>query len=580
MNKRPYIAAIILITIGILNVSRCLCQVIPLSVPLISGLTYDSITPTSVTVIWTTDLPADSKIRWMAADSNYQALVFTDSAYQTGMITNHAIQINNLLPARIYKYQVFSENPDGIVADSGYFITQSLSTGKMEVYFNHSVDNSVSTGENANGNTNFEALFIRQIDSAKHSIDITLWGFEYYNTISNALVKAKNRGVKIRFVNNHKDDTPLIDTLLAHQIPVLTRNFDTTFSMHNKFWIFDHRYNSNPDNQYLWTGSTNVSHAQFHSDKNNIIIIQDEALCEVYTREFEEMWGSHTDLFNASRARFGAQKKDNVPHILNVAGTRMEVYFSPSDSVSRFLSSLMLAQTTHSLFFCMLKFNLPNVEASLLSLHNNMKQIKGVFDLSDSQLPNSAYPRMKGWQVPNAWNPPADVYTDSLSGLIHHKYFIIDANTAHGNKIISTGSFNWELPADLGNDENSLTIFDARINNLYFQEFSSRFLESGGETIDINGIQSEVPDHIRIWQNFPNPFNNSTTIRYELLVPGTVNLSIYDFQGRKMETLVNCRKDKGTHEAVWNASACNSGAYWYLLTVDGVNITKKIILIK
>jgi len=575
----PKLSVILLLSLLSFIHSSGLCQLNPGSVPVISNLTYDSITHTSVSVMWTTDFPSDSKIRWMKTDSNYQALAFTDSLFQAMAVTNHIVNIPNLEPAKIYKYHVLSMNVDGMSIDSGYFVTQSLSTGQVDVYFNHSVDTSVSTGEFANGNVNFANLFVEQIDSAKTSIDITLWGFSYYTSISDALIRAKNRGVRIRFVYDHTENTSLIDSLLKYDIPVQKRKFDTTYSMHNKFWVFDHRYNSNPNKQYLWTGSTNVSHPQFHSDKNNIIIIQDEALCAIYTREFEEMWGSHTDLFDTIRARFGTQKKDNVPHILNVAGTRMEVYFSPSDSVSRFLSNLMLTKTTHSLFFCMLKFELADIEAALLSLHNSGKQIKGVFDLADCQLPNSAYPRMKGWPVANAWNPPADVFTDSISGLIHHKYFITDANTIFGNKIISTGSFNWEVPADIGNDENSLTIFDARINNLYFQEFHSRYKESGGGNIVINGIQSEIPEKFRLWQNFPNPFSNTTTIRYELLAPVSVNMSIYDIHGRKIETLVNGRNDSGIHEIEWNASKYTSGVYYFRLTANGFSITHKMILI-
>ena len=63
-------------------------------------------------------------------------------------------------------------------------------------------------------------------------------------------------------------------------------------------------------------------------------LIQDESLCAVYTREFEEMWGSHTDLPDASRAKSGPAITNNTPRIVNVAGTRMEVYFVPTDSIS------------------------------------------------------------------------------------------------------------------------------------------------------------------------------------------------------------------------------------------------------
>jgi phosphatidylserine/phosphatidylglycerophosphate/cardiolipin synthase-like enzyme len=550
----------------------------------ISNLTYDSISQNGVTLFWTTDTPSDSKVEWMAPDSNYQPLVFSDSIFHPESVTNHEISISNLLPATIYKYIVISHGEAEESVDSAYFVTQSLSTGKVDVYFNHSVDTSVNTGEKAKGDQNFEHLFLNRIDSALYSIDITLWEFDYYNSIANALINAKNRGVKIRFVYNHTANTPLIDTLIAHDIPVLKRDFDTSFSMHDKFLIFDYRYNTNPDNMFLWTGSTNVSHGQFHSSRNNIIVIQDESLCAAYTREFEEMWGSHTDLPNVDRARFGPQKADNVPHIFNVAGSRMEVYFAPSDGVSAFISNLILTRATKSLFFCMLKFELPNIESALHSQFNQLLQVKGVFDSSYSDLPNSAYPRMKGFAADSAWDPPADVFLGTNTGLIHHKYLIIDANSAGGNKITCTGSYNWETPAETGNDENSITIFDARVNNLYFQEFYSRYRESGGEVIGTGSgtgnISADVPSGFSLYQNYPNPFNPVTKILFVVPVLSQVKISVYNMIGVKLQTLVNKPLTPGTYETSFDGSSLDSGIYFYTISAGDYSESRKMTLLK
>ena len=242
------------------------------SSPVISNLTYGSITQTGVTVTWTTDTPADSKIRWFLSDSNYQALVFTDSIYNSALVTNHSIPISGLQTAKIYKYQITSQNSGGITLDSGYFVTQSASSGRVDVYFNHTVDTTVSTGEKAKGSQNFENLMISRIDSALYRIDIAIYDFEYYNSIGAAIINAKNRGVKIRFVNCSTPNTPLMDTLIAHEIPVIKRNYDTAHAMHNKFIIFDYRYNTNANKKFVWTGSANVDHAMFNQDRNNILL--------------------------------------------------------------------------------------------------------------------------------------------------------------------------------------------------------------------------------------------------------------------------------------------------------------------
>ncbi len=552
--------------------------------PVISNLTYDNITQTSLTIYWATDSHADSKIRWFASDSNYQPLIFTDSIYSTAMVTNHVIPISNLQPAKIYKYQVISQNSGGITVDSGYFLTQSSSTGKVDVYFNHTVDTTVSTGENAKGSQNFENVYLNRIDSAQHSIDVALWELSDITSVANALISAKNRGVKIRFVYNHTPNTPLMDSLQAHGIPILKRFNDTTYDMHNKFFIFDYRYNSNSNTKFLLTGSTNVTHPQFHSDRNNIIVIQDESLCAVYMREFEEMWGSHTDMPVVSRAKFGPMKINNTPHTLNVAGTRMEVYFSPSDSAASFLSNLIGTKTTKSVFFCMLKFANLSIENSMHSVFNNGNQIKGVFDSSHSRESSSVYKKMKG-SGPGAWNPPADVFLDTIPGLLHHKYLIIDANSSAGNKIASTGSYNWEIEASLMNDDNSLTIFSVRVNNLYYQEFYKRYRESGGEIIGIQKIQTEMPLSFSLYQNYPNPFNPVTKIKFSIPPSKgargmTARLCIYDALGREIAVLVNQQLQPGIYEVEWNASNYPSGVYFYRLETIGFIDTKKMILIK
>lgn len=599
MNKAIYSFLPGLLVLSLFLAEKCQCQVakggLPESTrnsrvsaiaksvgtsPVISGLTYDNITQTGVTLYWTTDLPADSKIRWMAPDSNYQQLLFTDSVYISAEVTNHVVPVSNLQPATIYKYRVTSQSTGGLATDSGYFITRALSTGNVDVYFNHTVNTSVSAGEHANGSQNFANLFINQINKAQHSIDITLWGFSYYTTITDALINAKNRGVKIRFIYNYTSNAPLADSLVAHGIPVLKRNYDTTYSMHNKFLIFDFRGNSNHGDKYLWTGSTNVSHPQFHSDRNNIILIQDESLCAVYTREFEEMWGSHTDLSDPARAKFGDQKTDNVPHILNVGGKRMEVYFTPSDSVSAFMRNLIQTRTTQSLFFSMLKFELPSMEETLHAVFNNGIQIRGVFDSVNSQLPNSSYPRMKGLPVANTWNPAADVFLDTIPGLIHHKYFLIDADLPGGNKIISTGSFNWETPADIGNDENSLTIFDARVNNLYYQEFYQRYTESGGMSILINNAHEDAQPGLALDQNYPNPFVEKTAIKFTTTKVSDIKLVVYDLMGREIQTLNYKTLQPGIYEPVFNGSSLPGGIYFYTIFKGDYSETRKMILKK
>jgi len=66
----------------------------------------------------------------------------------------------------------------------------------------------------------------------------------------------------------------------------------------------------------------------------------------------------------------------------------------------------------------------------------------------------------------------------------------------------------------------------------------------------------------------PNPFNPSTTIKYELPKTSEVTLSVYDLLGREVIALVNERREAGVHEVKFEASSLASGVYFYGLSVS------------
>jgi hypothetical protein len=86
-------------------------------------------------------------------------------------------------------------------------------------------------------------------------------------------------------------------------------------------------------------------------------------------------------------------------------------------------------------------------------------------------------------------------------------------------------------------------------------------------------------------QNFPNPFNPTTTIKYstpfvETHRDASVQLIVYDVLGRKIATLVNEEKSAGTYEVTWNAVNLQSGVYFYQLKAGNYTATKKLLLLK
>jgi hypothetical protein len=91
---------------------------------------------------------------------------------------------------------------------------------------------------------------------------------------------------------------------------------------------------------------------------------------------------------------------------------------------------------------------------------------------------------------------------------------------------------------------------------------------------------SPVPNDLVLEQNYPNPFNPSTKINYQLPSTGFVTLKIYDAIGNEVTTLLNQIQTEGSHSIDFNASNLTTGIYFYVLRVNNVIKTNKMLLIK
>ncbi|MFA5803971.1 MAG: family 16 glycosylhydrolase [Melioribacteraceae bacterium] len=98
--------------------------------------------------------------------------------------------------------------------------------------------------------------------------------------------------------------------------------------------------------------------------------------------------------------------------------------------------------------------------------------------------------------------------------------------------------------------------------------------------------ETSIPDKFKLEQNFPNPFNPGTSIRYRLPNFGFVSLKVFDSLGSEIATLVNEEQRSGNYKVDFNANLTNegrqlsSGVYFYTLRADNYAMTKKMLLIK
>ncbi|MCB0772692.1 MAG: T9SS type A sorting domain-containing protein, partial [Flavobacteriales bacterium] len=113
-------------------------------------------------------------------------------------------------------------------------------------------------------------------------------------------------------------------------------------------------------------------------------------------------------------------------------------------------------------------------------------------------------------------------------GLLHHKYAILDQGTLTTDPRVATGSHNWTASAETVNDENTLIIHDARVANLFFQEWSARHS-------DVAAIGEEAPaEALAAW---PIPADRLLHLRPSGLGPALI--TVHDATGRevyRMET--------------------------------------------
>jgi hypothetical protein len=90
-----------------------------------------------------------------------------------------------------------------------------------------------------------------------------------------------------------------------------------------------------------------------------------------------------------------------------------------------------------------------------------------------------------------------------------------------------------------------------------------------------------VPKAFFLEQNFPNPFNPSTEIRYNVSIRDVVRLKVFNELGQEVATLVDKEQAPGTYTASWDARNLASGTYFYRLEVGGTILSaKKALLIK
>ncbi|MEP1121750.1 MAG: T9SS type A sorting domain-containing protein [Balneola sp.] len=169
--------------------------------------------------------------------------------------------------------------------------------------------------------------------------------------------------------------------------------------------------------------------------------------------------------------------------------------------------------------------------------------------------------------------------------LMHYKYFltgvlvaIVLQGTSFAQGILPTSGFvsngnislvfsaGETIVGEFGNESISLVVID--VPDLPLIPTS-------------NEVPVDLPKEFGLSQNFPNPFNPSTTIQYALPKASDVSIDVFNILGKRVASLVNQRKAAGSYSIQFQASNLSSGVYFYTLRVGGrVLKSQRMLLIK
>jgi len=294
---------------------------------------------------------------------------------------------------------------------------------------------------------------LNEINKATSTIDFAIYGTDKQAEITNALINAQKRGVRVRWVydTDKKGSTIYSETLQLKNILKNSRrdiDINTQESvqykdaiMHNKFFIFD--------NQKIWTGSANITFTDLSGfNANTAILINSKEIAKIYTREFESMYSG----------RFH-QHKVPTPNNLNIIGaSKIRVYFSPQDKIITNAIIPLLNDAKRYIYIPVFVITHKEFNQALINAKNRGVEIKIIVDATSAGSTYSSVKNLRANKIP--------VKAENRAGKMHMKSIIID------DKYVITGSMNFTKSGESYNDENVLIIE----NPAMAKAFKSKFL--------------------------------------------------------------------------------------------------------
>jgi competence ComEA-like helix-hairpin-helix protein len=419
--------------------------------------------------------------------------------------------------------------------NSSNFIKQTLKQDPyIQVYFNNNPSSSYTEPyrQQTRSGDNLEAEILSVINSAKSTIDVAVQELKLPN-IALALAKQQQAGVKVRVIleNTYAQPWSNFTSAQVNQLParekqryeefftLVDRNGDRSLSqteiklgdavvilrqakipivddtadgsqgsglMHHKFVIID--------NQTVIVTSANFTHSDIFGDfsqpsslgnANNLLKINSPKLANLFTQEFNLMWGD--GLGGQPNSLFGVKKPFRGAKTVNIGESSVTVQFSPTsktlpwmESTNGLISNTLL-NSTKQVDLALFVFSEQNIANFLESDRQKGVQIRLLVDRDFAYRPYSDALDLMGVAIPfncqyevgnHPWQSPINTVGVPIlppGDLLHHKFGVIDGET------VITGSHNWSAAANYNNDETLLIIRNPTVAAHFEREFEKLY---------------------------------------------------------------------------------------------------------
>ena len=313
-----------------------------------------------------------------------------------------------------------------------------------------------------------ELLF--NINKAKTSIDMAIYGYSKVPEIETALLNAQTRGVKVRLVydlnqkgENIYPDTAALTKLIPNNMSDI-KSSESASIMHNKFYIFD--------DKILITGSANLSHTDMSGfNSNSIIVVDSVEIAKLYKFEFEQMFSG----------KFHNSKKSNLHKQILVGNTKIDIYFSPKDKGIENAILPLIKRAKNYIYIPTFMITDKSVTEALISAKKRGVDVKILVDALNASAWHSKHNELRLGNIP--------VKTENYAGKMHSKSIIVD------DLYTIVGSMNFSNTGNNKNDENLVLIENPNIAKAYKEFFLYQWKRVDNRWLKLNA-RAEGKDSI------------------------------------------------------------------------------------